>query len=74
MPFTLPCIGAQRRRNTGDLELPDVVEETSGSESDVYWSPPTSEVELYAIFQNKKFRMIPAKDVRSVCVCCEGGE
>ena len=35
---------------------------------DPYWSPPTSEVELYAVFQNKKFKMIQRTEVTYVRV------
>ena len=58
---------AQRRSTEEDQEFPGLVEEMGRCDySDVYWSPPTSEVELYSIFQNKKFGMIPGKEVRSV--------
>ena len=33
-------------------------------DDDPYWSPPNSEVELYAVFQNKKFRMIQRSEVK----------
>ena len=40
---------------------------------DAYWSPPTSEVELYAVFQNKKFKMIQRTEVMYVHVWMWGG-
>ena len=66
----LPCLfNFQRKPAKGDEGSPGDGEEAERSDDEGdYWSPPTSEVELYSVFQNKKFGMIPSNEVRSVYV------